>query len=46
MGFLSIDYGGKAIHTDENNITWVTDANYIDVGQTGEIGDAIPLGSG
>jgi hypothetical protein len=45
-GFLSIDCGGKANHTDENNITWVTDANYIDVGQTGEIGDAIQLGSG
>jgi hypothetical protein len=46
VGFLSIDCGGKANHTDENNITWVTDANYINVGQTGKIGDAIELGSG
>lgn len=39
-GFLSIDCGGKENHTDENNITWVTDANYIDIGDTEDIGSA------
>jgi len=33
-GFVSVDCGGKENYTDENNITWVTDANYIDVGET------------
>lgn len=33
-GFLSIDCGAKTNHTDENNISWITDANYIDVGNT------------
>ena len=44
-GFLSIDCGGKTNQTRENNIKWVTDANYIDVGQTGEIGNASASGS-
>jgi len=38
-GFLSISCGGKSNHTAENNITWVTDANYIEVGETADIGD-------
>jgi len=44
-GFLSIDCGGKTNQTRENNVRWVTDANYIDVGQTGEIGNASASGS-
>eukprot|EP00253_Pinus_taeda_P030649 PITA_30649 len=36
-GYLSLDCGGKRNHTAENNITWVSDANYIDVGQTADI---------
>eukprot|EP00253_Pinus_taeda_P030077 PITA_30077 len=39
-GFISILCGGKANHTDENNIQWVTDDNYIDGGQTASTGDA------
>lgn len=39
-GFISILCGRKTNYTDENNITWVTDANYIDVGQTASTGDA------
>ena len=38
---MSIDCGGKANHLDENNITWVTYANYIDIKQTGETWEAI-----
>jgi hypothetical protein len=38
-GFLSIRCGGKTNYTDENNITWVTDADYIDVGETADIGN-------
>eukprot|EP00253_Pinus_taeda_P034358 PITA_34358 len=38
--FLSISCGEKGNHTDSNNITWVPDDNYIDVGQTEDIGDA------
>lgn len=33
-GFLSIDCGGKTNYTSQKNITWVTDANYINVGST------------
>jgi hypothetical protein len=44
-GFLSISCGGKTDHTAENNITWVTDAGYIDVGQRADIGNASALGS-
>lgn len=33
-GFLSIDCGGKTNYTSQNNITWVTDANYINAGRT------------
>eukprot|EP00253_Pinus_taeda_P020782 PITA_20782 len=40
-GFLSISCGGKTNHTGENNITWIPDAHYIDVGQSADIGDAI-----
>jgi hypothetical protein len=39
-GFLSVDCGGKGNHTDENTIAWVTDANYIDVGETTDTGNA------
>eukprot|EP00253_Pinus_taeda_P005300 PITA_05300 len=39
-GFLSIDCGGKTNRTGENNIMWVTDDNYINVGHRGEIGNA------
>eukprot|EP00253_Pinus_taeda_P015348 PITA_15348 len=39
-GFLSISCGGKTNATAENNITWVTDAHYIDVGESADIGDA------
>lgn len=39
-GFLSVDCAGKENHTDENNIAWVTDANYIDVGETAVTGNA------
>lgn len=38
-GFLSISCGGKENYTAKNGIEWVTDADYIDVGQTGDIGD-------
>eukprot|EP00253_Pinus_taeda_P002094 PITA_02094 len=38
-GFLNINCGGTTNHTVENNITWVTDANYIDVGKTADIGN-------
>jgi hypothetical protein len=38
-GFLTISCGGKTNYT-ENNITWVTDAGYIDVGETADIGNA------
>nr|ABR16606.1 unknown [Picea sitchensis] len=46
-GFLSISCGGKTDHTAENNITWVTDAGYIDVGQRADIdiGNVSALGS-
>ncbi|XP_059064814.1 leucine-rich repeat receptor-like serine/threonine-protein kinase At2g14510 [Cryptomeria japonica] len=34
-GFLNIDCGGRKNSTDpETNITWIVDANYVDVGQT------------
>jgi hypothetical protein len=39
-GFLSISCGGKRNHTAENKIIWVTDANYIEVGETADIGDS------
>ena len=40
-GFLSINCGGKTNYTDLNNISWVSDANYIDhLGQTAYIGNA------
>eukprot|EP00253_Pinus_taeda_P024054 PITA_24054 len=39
-GFLSISCGAKRNYTDAHNITWVPDYNYIDVGQTADIGDA------
>lgn len=39
-GFLSIDCGGQTNYTGQNNITWVTDANYIDVGVVKDIGNA------
>jgi hypothetical protein len=38
-GFLSIDCGGKRNHSAQNSISWVTDANYIDVGEIAEIED-------
>eukprot|EP00253_Pinus_taeda_P031601 PITA_31601 len=44
-GFLSISCGGKTNATAENNITWVTDAHYIDVGESADIGDVSELGS-
>jgi len=44
-GFLSISCGGKTNHTAENNIRWVTDADYINVGQTEDTGDASASGS-
>jgi hypothetical protein len=44
-GFLSIRCGRKTNYTDENNITWVTDADYIDVGETADIGNVNALGS-
>lgn len=37
-GFLSVDCAGKENYTDENNIAWVTDANYIDVGEPADTG--------
>jgi hypothetical protein len=45
-GFLSIICGGKTNYT-ENNRTWVTDADYINVGETADIGNASqgPYGS-
>eukprot|EP00253_Pinus_taeda_P021568 PITA_21568 len=43
-GFLSIDCGGKTNRTGENNIMWVTDDNYINVGHRGEIGNASAYG--
>lgn len=39
-GFLSVDCAGKENYTDENNIAWVTDANYIDVGEPADTGNA------
>ncbi|XP_059071575.1 probable LRR receptor-like serine/threonine-protein kinase At1g67720 isoform X2 [Cryptomeria japonica] len=34
-GFLNIDCGGRKNSTDpETNMTWIVDANYVDVGQT------------
>lgn len=39
-GFLSIDWGGQTNYSAENNIQWVTDVNYIDVGETAYTGDA------
>jgi hypothetical protein len=39
-GFISILCGGKTTHTDENNIKWVNNANYIDIGQTTNTGNA------
>lgn len=39
-GFLSVDCAGKENYTDENKIAWVTDANYIDVGETAVTGNA------
>lgn len=39
-GFLSVDCAGKEAYTDENKIAWVTDANYIDVGETAVTGNA------
>lgn len=39
-GFLSVDCAGKENYTDENKISWVTDANYIDVGETAVTGNA------
>lgn len=39
-GFLSIDCAGQETYTDENNIAWVTDATYIDVGETAVTGNA------
>eukprot|EP00253_Pinus_taeda_P010018 PITA_10018 len=45
-GFLSISCGAKGNQTDENNITWVPDDNYIDVGQTTYVGDASQRGYG
>lgn len=36
-GFLSINCGGEATLTAQNGITWVGDANYVDVGQTADI---------
>eukprot|EP00253_Pinus_taeda_P016644 PITA_16644 len=39
-GFLSISCGAKGNQTDQNNITWVPDDNYIDVGDTSYVGDA------
>lgn len=45
-GFLSISCGGETNHTAENtNITWITDAHYINVGQPVDIGDASDYGS-
>eukprot|EP00253_Pinus_taeda_P030828 PITA_30828 len=44
-GFLNINCGGTTNHTAENNITWVTDASYIDVGETAAIGNFTALGS-
>lgn len=41
-GFLSIACGGKTNYTDENNIKWVSDAGYIDVGETADIGNPVP----
>ncbi|GLJ57875.1 hypothetical protein SUGI_1382850 [Cryptomeria japonica] len=43
-GFLSINCGGKSNYTDENNIEWVPDDNYIEVGQKEEIkNSSLPL---
>ncbi|KAH9326582.1 hypothetical protein KI387_006760, partial [Taxus chinensis] len=39
-GFLSIDCGAKTNHRDAYNIEWVTDDNYIDVGQKADINDS------
>ncbi|XP_059071619.1 probable LRR receptor-like serine/threonine-protein kinase At5g48740 [Cryptomeria japonica] len=39
-GFLSIVCGGKSDYTDENGIEWVTDDNYIEVGQKVEIANS------
>eukprot|EP00253_Pinus_taeda_P031186 PITA_31186 len=39
-GFLSVDCAGKENYTDENKIAWVTDASYIDVGETAVTGNA------
>eukprot|EP00253_Pinus_taeda_P008326 PITA_08326 len=38
-GFLSISCGGRTNYT-EDNIAWVTDAPYIDIGETADIGNA------
>lgn len=37
-GFLSIACGGEMNYTAQNNIAWVTDANFINVGQTAKTG--------
>ncbi|KAH9310924.1 hypothetical protein KI387_025959, partial [Taxus chinensis] len=44
-GFLNIDCGGRNNSTDyETNMTWIVDANYIDVGQTAKVSMSnIPL---
>lgn len=39
QGFLSIDCGAKTNHTADNNISWISDVNYIDVGDTAVTGD-------
>eukprot|EP00253_Pinus_taeda_P018112 PITA_18112 len=39
QGFLSISCGAKTNHTGENNITWIPDAHYIDVGQSADMGN-------
>eukprot|EP00253_Pinus_taeda_P014917 PITA_14917 len=39
--FLSISCGAQTNHTADNNITWITDAHYIDVGQSEDIGNFI-----
>lgn len=38
-GFLSIDCGVQTNYSAENNIQWVTDVNYIYIGETTYTGD-------
>eukprot|EP00253_Pinus_taeda_P006948 PITA_06948 len=36
-GYVSLNCGGEGNHTARSNVTWVSDANYIDVGRAVDI---------